>query len=325
MTQPLISILIPAYNAAPFLSRSVGSALAQTYPNIEVVIVDDGSTDQTPAIADGMAARDARIKVVHQENRGLAEARRSGIKAATADYICHLDADDELLPDALSFLHDKLVEHRLDLVYGSLIKVVGDTSYEVGHPQEGVLTADEYLRFLFDRRCMVAQGEYLCRRDAWSDDIFPPHDRALPSEDVLINICLSEHVGRVGLFNKPVMKYYYVPTSLSSTNRLSSLDNWEKYFSLLETNLRGRGKLQELEKEVLCMKLDRLAFYIHPLDGSREWVRAAVHDHRFALPRRYALLQWLLHYPKLCHWCVVNNRRLKRWLGSRRPTTSNVL
>ena len=75
MNLPLISILIPAYNAAPFLRRSVGSALAQTYANIEVVIVDDGSTDDTPAIADQLAADDRRIRVVHQENRGLAEAK----------------------------------------------------------------------------------------------------------------------------------------------------------------------------------------------------------------------------------------------------------
>ena len=315
MNLPLISILIPAYNAAPFLRRSVGSALAQTYANIEVVIVDDGSTDDTPAIADQLAADDRRIRVVHQENRGLAEARRSGIKAATADYICHLDADDELLPDALAFLQGKMAEHQLDIVYGSLIKVIGEKSFEVAHPIEGVLTGDEYLRFLFDQRCMVAQGEYICRRDAWSDDIFPPHDRTLPSEDVLINICLSAHLDRVGLFNKPVMKYYYVPTSLSSTNRLSSMDNWEKYFVLLEKNLRERGKLESLEREVLCMKLDRLAFYVYPLDTSRPWVKATLQDHRFKLPRRYALLQWLLHYPRLCHWCIVNNRRLKKVLS----------
>ena len=310
-----VSILIPAYNAAPFLSRSVASALGQTYDNIEVVIVDDGSTDDTPAIADGMAARDSRIKVVHQENRGLAEARRSGIKAATSDYIVHLDADDELMPDAVAFLYSKMAEHQLDIVFGSLVKVVGETTFEVTHPMEGVLTGDEFLHFLFDRRCLIAQGEYMCRRDAWTDDVFPPRDRVLPGEDVLINICLSAHLNRVGLFNKPVMKYYYVPTSLSSTNRLSSLDNWERFFTLLEKNLQGRGKLESLQKELLCMKLDRLAFYVHPIDKSRPWVNEVIHDHRFKLPRRYDILQRLLHYPKLCHWCVVNNRRLKKVLG----------
>jgi hypothetical protein len=91
------------------------------------------------------------------------------------------------------------------------------------------------------------------------------------------------------------------------------MDNWEAYFNLVEANLRSRGKLDELSRELLCMKIDRLAFYVHPVDTSRPWVREIISDHRFALPRRYALLQLLLRYPRLCHWCVVNNRRLKKW------------
>lgn len=309
---PLVSILIPAYNAAPFLSRSVASALSQTYENIEVVIVDDGSTDDTGAIADALAAQDSRVRVVHQENRGLAEARRSGIKAATADFLVHLDADDELLPDAVAFLLEKCVGERLDVAYGSFIKVNGEETFEVPHPMEGVLTGDEYLHFLFDRRCMCASWGNLFRREVWNDDIYPPRGRVLPSEDVLMNICMSAHVNRVGFYNKPVVKYYYVPTSLSATNRLSSLDSWETFFSLVEENLQQRGKLEALRRELLCMKLDRLAFYVYPLDTSRPWVKEVLDDHNYRLPRSHAILQRLLRHPKLCHWCVINNRRLKK-------------
>lgn len=308
----LVSIIIPAYNAAHFLARSVASALAQTHPETEVVIVDDGSTDGTSALADELAAQDGRIKVVHQENRGLAEARRSGIKAAQAELIMHLDADDELLPDAVAFLYEKCVEQHLDMAYGSFIKVIDDVTFEVPHPMEGVLTGDEYLHFLFDRRCMCASWGNLCRREAWSDDIFPPRGKVLPNEDVLMNICLSAHVNRVGFFNKPVVKYYYVPTSLSVTNRLSNLENWESFFTLVEDNLQSRGKLDDLERELLCMKLDRLAFYVYPLDTSHRWVNKTINDRRYKLPRRAAVLQLLLHQPRLCHWCVVNNRRLKK-------------
>ena len=125
-------------------------------------------------------------------------------------------------------------------------------------------------------------------------------------------IYLSAHVNRVGFYRKPVTRYNYVPTSLSSTNRLSSLDSWERFFTLVEQNLRERGKLESLQMELLCMKLDRLAFYVHPIDKSRPWVKAVIQDHRFKLPRRYVILQRLLHYPKLCHWCVINNRRIKQ-------------
>ncbi len=309
---PLVSILIPAYNAAPFLERSVTSALSQTYDHIEVVIVDDGSTDSTGAIADGIAAREPRVKVVHQDNRGAAEARRTALNASRGDYVAFLDADDELLPDAIEFLYGTCTQHGLDLAFGSMIKVNGGAEFEILHPMEGELSGDEFLRYLFDRRCMCAQGEYLCRRESMRQDFFPPQGELFLNEDVFMYICLSAHVQRVGIFHKPVMKYYYVPSSLSSTNRLSNLDSWERFFTLVEKNLEERGQLESLEKELLCMKLDRLAFFVYPLDKERGWVKKVINDHRFKLPRRYDILQRLLHYPWLCHWCVVNNRRVKR-------------
>lgn len=311
---PLVTIIIPAYNASSFLNRSVSSALAQTYGNIEIVIVDDGSTDDTGAIADGLAALDQRVRVIHQENRGLAEARRSGIKASKGEYITHLDADDELLPDAVAFLYTKCKEQQLDIAYGSYMRIMVDEVYHVQHPVQDVLTGDEYLRYLFDRHCICASWGNLCRREVWSDDVFPPQGRVLPSEDVLINIRLSALVERVGFYNEPVLKYYYVPTSLSATNRLSSQENWETFFALIEENLQDRGQLDSMGRELLCMKLDRLAFFVFPLDTNCSWVNKAIHDHRYQLSRRYAVLQYLLNCPRLCHWCVVANRRLKKLL-----------
>ena len=110
----LVSIIIPAYNAARYLPRSVASALAQTYTNIEVVIVDDGSTDETGAVSEQLSQQDNRLRVVHQENLGPAEARHNGFKAATGDFIAYLDADDELLPDAITFLYDKCETNQQD-------------------------------------------------------------------------------------------------------------------------------------------------------------------------------------------------------------------
>lgn len=310
---PLISILIPAYNAAPYLSRSVESALAQTYGNVEVVVVDDGSTDETLAVANRLASQDGRIRVLHQDNKGPAEARRTAFHAASGDYIAYLDADDELLPGTVAFLYDKIVEHQLDLAFGSMMKVVGEKSFEIHHDVEGVLDADEFLRFLFDRRCMCAQGEYLCRRDIWNDSLFPSNREMFPNEDVLMYILLSARVNKVGFFNTPAMKYYYVPTSLTSTSRLlGNLDGWETFFGHVEDNLRTRGKMESLAKELLCMKLDRLAFFVYPLDTSRQWVHGAIHDNSHQLPIRYKILQLLLHNPALCHWSVQARRRLKR-------------
>ncbi|MBD2140407.1 glycosyltransferase family 2 protein [Anabaena sp. FACHB-1250] len=99
MNSSLVSILIPAYNAAPYIAETLDSALAQTWQNIEIVVVDDGSTDNTLAIAKTYESK--RVKVISQENKGASTARNRALKAAQGDFIQYLDADDLLAPDKI--------------------------------------------------------------------------------------------------------------------------------------------------------------------------------------------------------------------------------
>jgi glycosyltransferase involved in cell wall biosynthesis len=94
---PLVSVIIPCYNQAHFLAEAIESVLAQTYPHFEIVVVDDGSTDN----ASQLAARYPGVRCIRQDNQGLAEARNTGIRKSNADYLVFLDADDRLLPEAL--------------------------------------------------------------------------------------------------------------------------------------------------------------------------------------------------------------------------------
>ena len=102
--KPEISVIVPAYNAEPFLHRCVDSIRSQTYSNLEIILVDDGSGDSTPAICDEYADKDKRIRVIHQKNGGLSEARNAGIELATSDYYVFIDADDEILPTMIEAL-----------------------------------------------------------------------------------------------------------------------------------------------------------------------------------------------------------------------------
>jgi glycosyltransferase involved in cell wall biosynthesis len=97
--KPLVSILVPAYNAAPYIAETLDSALAQTWQNIEIVVVDDGSRDDTLAIAKTYESK--RVKVISQENKGASTARNRALKAAQGDFIQYLDADDLLAPDKI--------------------------------------------------------------------------------------------------------------------------------------------------------------------------------------------------------------------------------
>jgi glycosyltransferase involved in cell wall biosynthesis len=102
---PLISVIVPCYNAAPYLEACVASLCAQTLGDIEVWIVDDGSTDGSGALADACIARDARVRVLRQANAGVAAARNAGLEAAQGEWISFVDADDTLKADALATLY----------------------------------------------------------------------------------------------------------------------------------------------------------------------------------------------------------------------------
>lgn len=99
MKSPLVSAIIPAFNSGAFLEFAVRSAVNQVYDNVEIIIVDDGSTDETPALADELAARwPAQVRVIHQPNAGVCAARNAGISEARGEFLAMLDADDEWLP-----------------------------------------------------------------------------------------------------------------------------------------------------------------------------------------------------------------------------------
>jgi glycosyltransferase involved in cell wall biosynthesis len=113
---PKVSVVMPVYNTARYLGESVGSVLAQTFPDWELLAVDDGSTDDAPRILDDYAKRDPRVKVIHQANAGLSAARNAGMDVACGEYLCFLDDDDLLEPQALEVLCARADAERLDLL-----------------------------------------------------------------------------------------------------------------------------------------------------------------------------------------------------------------
>ncbi len=115
---PLISVIIAVYNTQEELERCIESVCQQSFHQIEIILVDDGSTDSCPDICDAYAARDDRIRVIHQSNRGLSSARNEGLKMAEGEYILYVDSDDSLQPDACAHLL-KGCREGIDLVAGA--------------------------------------------------------------------------------------------------------------------------------------------------------------------------------------------------------------
>lgn len=125
----LISIIVPVYNAKNFLHMCVDSIIKQTYENLEILLVDDGSTDGSAAICDDLAEKDSRIKVFHQENVGISGARNVGISMAKGEYIAFVDSDDYVDSNMYEKMSTKMKEENCDLVICGYQKVDENNDY----------------------------------------------------------------------------------------------------------------------------------------------------------------------------------------------------
>lgn len=111
----MVSVIVPAYNIAPYLERCVSSICEQTYTDLELILVDDGSTDDTPAICDRLAKADGRIRVIHKKNGGVSSARNAGIEAMRGEFVCFIDGDDRIEPTLLADAVEALRRENADI------------------------------------------------------------------------------------------------------------------------------------------------------------------------------------------------------------------
>ena len=121
ISEPLISVIVPVYNVEGYLDQCLESIVSQTYRHLEILVVDDGSTDSSGDKCDRWAERDERIRVIHQHNGGLSAARNSALDVMTGELVMMVDSDDVLHPDAVSLLLEAMQQHRADIVVGDFI------------------------------------------------------------------------------------------------------------------------------------------------------------------------------------------------------------
>ena len=149
----LISVIVPVYKVEPYLDRCVQSIVDQTYTNLEIILVDDGSPDRCPQMCDEWAKRDNRIHVIHKENGGLSDARNAGMAIASGEYISFVDSDDWIEPAFMQVLLDAILEHNCD--------VAGCRSRTCTTEELACVDTDYSVRIL-DR--LTAMGELLDHR-----------------------------------------------------------------------------------------------------------------------------------------------------------------
>lgn len=130
MKKRLISVIIPVYNVEDFLPRCIDSAIKQTYENLEIFLVDDGSTDASGRICDEYKKKDNRIKVIHKRNGGLSDARNVAIDSMKGDYVFFLDSDDYMSEETISLLYKCMIDNEADIVTTQYIEFSGEDYIE---------------------------------------------------------------------------------------------------------------------------------------------------------------------------------------------------
>lgn len=156
--KPLISVVVPVYNVKDYLGDCLGSIADQSYHHLEIIVVDDGSTDGSAEICDQFAQIDGRMKVIHQENKGVAAARKKAVLCAMGRYICFVDADDRVSPDMIEYMFDQI--GQCDLVTAGCYHERADGNYfeEADMLEEGLYDSEESLRYLYTNMLVYQNG-----------------------------------------------------------------------------------------------------------------------------------------------------------------------
>lgn len=242
----LISVIIPVYNTEKYLDRCVGSLISQSISNIEIVLVDDGSTDGSPAICDNYALKDSRIRVIHKENAGQGLARNDGMKAAKGKYICFLDSDDYYESDTCEILSAIMDSTGADMC---------SFGYQIDDKDGNVVTtfpvkAREYcgqeirdsfiLHFFGDTpleddlrgvfSCMSVFRKDLLEKNAISF----PSERVVSSEDAAFCLEYCKHVEKAVTLDRCFYHYCQNEVSFSKGYRADRFQLMQAHIRMLE-------------------------------------------------------------------------------------------
>jgi glycosyltransferase involved in cell wall biosynthesis len=238
-----ISVIVPVYNMEKYLVQCLDSIVGQSYRHLEILLIDDGSTDRSPEICDRYAAEDERIKVIHRKNGGLSAARNTGLDAAAGEYVGFVDSDDWLDGDMYEFLLGDLLSAGADIAVCGYYITTDDS--EEPNDKSGsyrVLGQAEALELLLQDG--ILQNFYWCKlyKRALFDSIRMPEGKTF--EDAFTQHLLFEKVQKVVLHNVP--KYHYRYRSDSVCGRIKSFMNEDYHASFYERvrYYSGRGELR---------------------------------------------------------------------------------
>ena len=306
--EPLISVIVPIYKVESYLRQCVDSILNQTYTNLEIILVDDGSPDNCGAICDEYAAKDSRVRVFHKPNGGLSDARNAGMKIMTADYLMFVDSDDWMELHAVELLYSLMKEHDASIVIG------GQKQFEDGTNQLLFTNCHGPVKAIYQSKteAMEAMLRYGCtvwgrlyRREIHQGIWYPS---GTVHEDEAIMLPLLERCSRIVKINEPIYCYRCRANSITnSAFAVKNLDWYKEGKKHLAWILQNHPELEKVARERFYTSI-----YLHLMEmttaGKEYW--------KYAKPLLKDLRE---NYSDMKRWALQENKGtlrllLMRWL-----------
>ena len=256
MNEKLVSIIIPVYNVEKYLERCLESIIHQTYRHLEIILIDDGSSDNSGKICDEYANKDERIKAIHQKNGGASAARNTGVAAATGDYIAFIDADDYITEDYIDYLYNLIIENNADISSCGYEQVSGQPVAKSSASNIKVLSGyDAAMDFIRGKLLNVVMLK-LIKADIAKRVIFP---NGHINEDVSTGYLYFYYSCKAVISDVKKYGYFSNPNGVTNTNHIKGKRKDDYIY-----NLKIRGEFLEKNKEKKLSKISNsvLARYL---------------------------------------------------------------
>lgn len=252
-----ISVIIPVYNIARFLPACLDSVASQTYRNLDIILVDDGSTDESGKICDSYAASDPRIRVLHKENRGVSQARNDGMRMAEGEFISFIDSDDWVARETYEILLKAAKQYQADCVAGGFVRAreakKGMRFREDDRPETFTRTAKEAMKMTLLGSSSACNR--LFRREVVEGISFPPDRR---NEDEVFALHVYERCNRVVYLAD--MTYFYRVRKNSATHSAFNISKMDCFYNAGDNLEYIRKQVPELSECAECKYIKMMLY-----------------------------------------------------------------
>lgn len=296
----MISVIVPVYNVERYLRECVDSIINQTYRDLEIILIDDGSSDKCGSICDEYAKKDERVRVIHTDNSGLSIARNTGIEAAQGDYIGFVDSDDWIDSRMYEILIDRMNESGADIVVGQYWYESDFTKRRIGVNQEVILPPEQAVRWIVLGQLNDLAWNKLYKASCWKNVRYPEN---CVYEDITTTYKVFLNANRIATSSECVYHYRDRKDGITATVSMTNMRDYWRAFYLRYQDIKSNPYFKE-DRQVIKKSLYLVAVatsqnwrWIHSIakaDRDYDHLREVSQFNRKTFPR-FGEKNWAVH------------------------------